>query len=101
MDTIDTESELNKSKNNDNIELDKKLKRKEYMKEYQKKYKEKNREKVKNFESNKYNEKRKENTKKYFKKNADIVKLIKECYSNNTLIINDDTNFNKLKELLN
>jgi hypothetical protein len=83
---------------------DKILKRKEYLKEYQKsyqkQYKEKNKDKIKNYESNKYSKDKNEKYKKYVKKNSEILKLIKQAYSDNNLIINDENIFSKLKELL-
>ena len=92
MDTIDI-----------NNKEDKILKRKEYLKEYQKiyqkQYKEKNKEKIKIFKSNKYSKEKNESHKLYVKRNAEILKLIKQAYSSNKLIISDDNIFNRLKEL--
>jgi hypothetical protein len=94
---------MNITDTNFNIE-DKILKRKEYMKEYQKvyqkEYKEKNKDKIKNYDSNKYSKERNEKHKLYVKKNAEILKLIKQAYNDNDLIIKNETIFSKLNELL-
>ncbi len=91
MDQIDTEK-----KNNDNIKLDKEIKRKEYQKEYR----EKNKEKIKNYESKKYSEKQYERIKKSVSKNSQILKIIKEAIKLNKIFLEDEDKFNQLKVLL-
>ena len=98
MDKNDIENKVEINENN--IKLDKELKRKEYMKQYQKEYREKNKEKIKNYESKKYNEKHNERVKKHIKKNTQILKIIKESFKLNLLTINDEEKFNQLKTLL-
>ncbi len=80
----------------DNIELDKIIKRKEYMKQYR----EKNKEKIKNYESKKPSKVQTERVKKCITKNNEILKIIKNAYLNKTLIIQDEEEFNKLKLLI-
>ncbi len=94
MDQINIENK--QIKNNESEKLEKKLKRKEYMKEYR----EKNKEKIKNYECNKYNEKQNERYKKCAKKNAQILKLIKQAYSSDSLVITNNIIFDELKTLL-
>ncbi len=93
MDQVNIENKQNENE-------DKKLKRKEYLKQYQKEYREKNKEKIKNYESNKYNDKQNERYKKCAKKNAQILKLIKQAYSTDSLVITNNIIFDQLKTLL-
>jgi hypothetical protein len=90
------ESINNQQNNNITQDKEKILKRKQYLKEY----KEKNKDKIKNYESNKYTKERNEKHKLYVKKNAEILKLLKQAYLNNEIIINNETILKKLKELL-
>ena len=88
---------VSNEQNNNLLNKDEKiLKRKQYLKDY----KEKNKDKIKNYESNQYTKEKNEKHKKYIKKNNEILKLLKEAYFNNDLIINNETIFIKLKELL-
>ena len=107
MDTVSLNSSVSlneviikKTRGRPKLTDEQKKERKEKIKEYNKEYRELNKDKIANYECLKYDKSGLERTKKNNKKYNEIIKVIKQLYFNNLIIINDNTLSEKLTNLL-